>query len=283
MNKDFCIFILTHGRPDNILTLHTLKRMGCNYPIYFIIDNEDKTADQYIKNFGEDNVIMFNKLEISKTFDTGDNFNNRKCIIYARNACFKIAKDLGYTYFLQLDDDYREFKYRINGDMQHPKDHFTVKNNLDNIFDIFLDYYKSANFTSIAMSQGGDWFSGEKAFGIPKRKAMNSFFCSTERPFNFIGRINEDVNTYTCLQSKGNLFLTIPFMQLDQIQTQVNAGGMTETYLDGGTYLKSFYTIMYSPSCTVISMMGRSNLRLHHKIKWDCAVPKIINQDLKKV
>lgn len=281
-NKDFCIFILTHGRPNNVITYNTLNRQGCTYPIYLIIDNEDKTAKEYHDNFGKENVVMFNKLEISKTFDTGDNFDNRKCIIYARNATFEIAEKLGYKYFIQLDDDYSEFKYRINDKGVFPKNKFTVKNNIDGIFDAFLDFYKSINAKSIAMSQGGDWFAGESNFGKIKRKCMNSFFCSIDRPFKFVGRINEDVNTYTSYQSKGNLFLTIFFTQLDQQQTQSNEGGMTETYLDNGTYLKSFYSVMYAPSCVRISKMGEVNMRLHHRINWDCAVPKIVSEDLKK-
>ncbi len=77
-----------------------------------------------------------------------------------------------------------------------------------------------------------------------KRKAMNSFICSVDRPFSFMGRINEDVNTYTNLGRCGELFMTIGAVQLGQKQTQKNSGGMTELYLDSGTYVKSF-----TPSC----------------------------------
>ena len=111
---------------------------------------------------------------------------------------------------------------------------------------------------------------------------MNTFFCSIDRPFKFIGRINEDVNTYTNYQSKGNVFFSIPFIQIDQLQTQSNEGGMTDVYLSSGTYIKSFYTVIFSPSCCKISLMGRTNKRLHHRINWDNAVPKIINEKYKK-
>lgn len=43
---------------------------------------------------------------------------------------------------------------------------------------------------------------------------------------------------------------------------------MTELYLDAGTYVKSFYTVMYCPSCVVVSAMGTAHRRLHHHIKW---------------
>ena len=56
-NKDFAVFILTHGRPDNVKTLSTLKKCGYTGNVYFIVDNEDKTIDTYIKNFGSEFVI----------------------------------------------------------------------------------------------------------------------------------------------------------------------------------------------------------------------------------
>lgn len=281
--NSFVVFILTHGRPDNVLTYKTLRESGYTGKIYLIIDNEDKTAKDYYLNFGTENVIMFDKLAESKKFDTFDNFDNRKTIVYARNACFDIAEKLGYKYFLQLDDDYGQFKFRINGKGEHPINRFKVKTLLDDVFDITLKYFISIDVKSIAFSQGGDWFGGEQQFGkIAKRKCMNTFFCSTDRRFNFVGRINEDVNTYTWFQSLGNIFFSIPFIQIDQLMTQTNKSGMSEVYLDSGTYLKSFYTIICSPNCTHISIMGTANKRLHHSINWDNAVPCIIDEQYKK-
>jgi hypothetical protein len=279
--ENFAVFILTHGRPNNVKTFHTLRRQGYTGPIWIIIDNEDKTADEYRKVYG-DKVIVFDKLAISKTFDEGDNFGDRRAVIYARNASFKIAEALGLEYFLQLDDDYRQFKYRINHRMEYPKDHFTFKTRFDDMLSLYLDYFKAIDAKSIAMAQGGDFIAAGDEFGKPKRKCMNSFFCSVKRPFQFVGRINEDVNTYTWFQSLGNLFLTIPFVALDQDQTQSNSGGMSEMYLDSGTYVKSFYTVMYAPSCTTISMMGQKHMRLHHAIAWDNAVPKIVGEQHRK-
>lgn len=112
---------------------------------------------------------------------------------------------------------------------------------------------------------------------------MNTFFCSTDRKFKFIGRINEDVNTYTFLGSTGNLFLTILNVSITQITTQHNAGGMTELYLDSGTYIKSFYTVMYCPSFVKVGIMQSVNQRLHHQISWEHAVPVILDEKYKKI
>lgn len=58
---------------------------------------------------------------------------------------------------------------------------------------------------------------------------------------------------------------------------------MTDAYIDGGTYVKSFYTVMYCPSFTKIITMGRTNRRLHHSISWPNAVPLIIDERHKKI
>jgi len=228
-------------------------------------------------------VYIFDKEKYAAQVDQYDNFDNRKVILYARNACFDLAKELGYKYFVQFDDDYTEFKMRINDKLEHPSGKFLIIKNIDNVFFKTLEYFISANFTSICYSQGGDWFGGGTNFNKkPKRKAMNSFFCSVEKPFKFFGSINEDVNTYTTLGGRGDVFMTIPFIQLDQKQTQKTGGGMTETYVNGGTYKKSFYSLLSRPDCTKINLMGRTDLRMHHSIKWINAVPCIIRESHKK-
>lgn len=52
MNEKFAVFILSYGRPNNIITLNTLKKCGYTGEWYIVIDNEDDTADEYYKNFG---------------------------------------------------------------------------------------------------------------------------------------------------------------------------------------------------------------------------------------
>ena len=282
MKNELVILIISHGRPNNVITFETIRKAGNTLPVYIVIDNTDKTISEYKDKFG-DKVIVFDKESIALTTDHGDNFWNLRTTTHARNACFKIAKDLGYTYFLVLDDDYTSFKLRINNDLIHPKSCPNLTKSIDKVFLDTLEYFKQCNFKSICFSQGGDWFGGESNFNKkPKRKAMNSWFCSVDRPFKFISRLNEDVNTYMTLGNIGDVFLTIPFVQLDQVQTQKTKGGMTEAYIDGGTYVKSFYTVMYGPSYTKVITMGRSNRRLHHHISWDNAVPCIIDESYKK-
>ncbi|MBW9534953.1 hypothetical protein FHA53_19970 [Escherichia coli] len=52
MRDDFCAFILTHGRPDKVLTYRTLRRAGYTGKIFIVVDDEDKTRNQYMAEFG---------------------------------------------------------------------------------------------------------------------------------------------------------------------------------------------------------------------------------------
>lgn len=279
-HDDFAVFILSHGRPDKVKTLQTIQRGGYSGKWYILIDNEDKRADEYRANY-KDHVIMFDKLAISKTFDTADNFQDRRTVVYARNACFEIAKELGLKYFLQLDDDYTGFLYRYIADNKLRGQ--TIRN-LERVFDCMLDFLDDTGALTVAMAQGGDLIGGKDNNNFAKgllRKAMNTFFCRTDRPFQFLGRINEDVNTYVKLGSEGKLFLSVCDLCMVQELTQTNSGGMTDVYLAGGTYLKSFYSVMFCPSCVTVKMMGDKYYRLHHHVSWGYAVPKIISEDYK--
>ena len=114
LDDNFAIFILTHGRPKNIKTISALKKHGYTGRLYLIIDNEDKYISKYKVIHGLSKVIVFDKKAMADKIDEGNNFDERRTITHARNACFEIAEKLGLKYFLQLDDDYTAFEYRID-------------------------------------------------------------------------------------------------------------------------------------------------------------------------
>lgn len=111
---------------------------------------------------------------------------------------------------------------------------------------------------------------------------MNSFFIDTRKPFNFVGRINEDVNMYVDLGSRGQKIFQVTDIMINQATTQLSDNGMTSLYLDYGTFLKSFYSVMIQPSFVQLQKMGVKNLRIHHSVNWRYAVPKILNPKYKK-
>ena len=283
MRDDFAVFILSHGRADRLLTVDALKKYGYTGKYYIILDNEDSTADVYKQKFGEENIIIFDKELKSKTCDTCDNLPERNIVLYARNSCHAIAEMLGLTYFLELDDDYVCFRSRYL-DSEGVLRTAYIKD-LDKVIDAMLEFLDTSGAYAIAFAQTGDFIggSGSKVFRERiTRKVMNSFFCRTDRPFEFMGRINEDVNMYVTLGSRGQLFFTIAQVSLDQQVTQAHSGGLTESYLALGTYVKSFYTVINNPSSVKVYVMGGSHKRIHHLIDWERAVPKIISSDFRK-
>lgn len=292
---DFAVFILTHGRPHNQLTLATLKTRGYTGRCYLVVDDEDETLAEYQKLYG-DQVIVFSKREALESFDVGDNFGATgshiadRVIVFSRNANWDLAENLGHRYFIQLDDDYTSFRFRWNEHLTHEWIEMT---DLDSVLTAMLDWFRTLpeQVVTVAMCQGGDWIGGEK--GQPnihaRRKAMNSFICDTRRRFPFPGRLNEDVNAYTEVQRRGLAMFTLFQVQLLQQPTQEQAGGMTDIYQDGGTYVKSFYSVMRCPSAVKIDRLhprfGRvagGVPRIHHRVNHNHCAPKIIAETLQK-
>lgn len=280
---EFVAMILTHGRPDRVHTMKSLRRHGHTGRVVIVIDDEDKRADDYRREFGDD-VVTFCKRDVWAMTESADNRLERGgVVLYARNATWEIARRLGVRYFVQLDDDYLDFRHK-----RDERDLYINKadiRDLDAVFDAMLDYFEQApQLLSIAMAQGGDFPGGDQCTSryVVRRKAMNSFICSVERPFMFCGRLNEDVSTCVIEGQRGGVFLTIPNIALQQVQTQANAGGMSDVYQEQGTYVKSFYSVVFAPSCVKVSMMGSRFRRIHHAVAWSRAVPRILPERYRK-
>jgi hypothetical protein len=285
MNDKFAALILTHGRPDAVHTYESLRRCGYTGKILLVVDDKDETLPQYQKNFGKENVAIFNKDEISATFDIADTTQEQKGSVYPRNASFEIAKGLGVDYFIQLDDDYVDFRYRFpNPDNTSLLSR--AQKSLDQVFDALILLLETSGAVTVAMSQAGDFIGGLKSNVYRKklvRKAMNSFIFRTNCDLRFVGRMNEDVNFYVLNGIRGQLILAPASVCVNPTITQSTEGGMTELYKDTGTYMKSMYTVIMAPSCVKVRTMGPSNPRLHHSIDWNACTPKIVSDAHRKV
>lgn len=281
MRDDFAVFILSHGRANNVKTWHTLDKIGYTGKRYLIIDDQDEQQDVYKRLYG-DHVIVFDKQEACRRSDVMDTDTDMRIVLFARNVCFEIAQKLGLTYFLELDDDYTTFdlRYADRGCLRAK----TITD-MDTLCDKMIDFLEVSGAKTVAFAQAGDFIGGidwGKWSQRILRKAMNSFFCKVDRPFQFIGRINEDVNAYTMLGGRGELFLTVTRIGLVQVQTQANEKGLTDVYLKYGTYVKSFYSVICSPSCVVVKAMQTSHPRIHHEVNWSRCCPMIISDRYKR-
>lgn len=280
MMSDFAVLILTHGRAENVMTVKTLRQCGYSGEIYIVIDDEDGQEDKYKEIYG-DKVIQFNKKEAAKRTDVMTPSRKRNAVVFARNECWKIAKSLGLKHFCVLDDDYKLFgiRYDENGKLKEKR----IKR-FDDIAKMFCDFLDETGAITVCMAQGGDYIGGVNGFfrkGLT-RKAMNVWFMRTDRPFEYMGLTNEDTNMYVSLGGIGKLMFTVTNVDVQQVQTQNNPGGLTDIYKQDGTYVKSFYSVMCRPDCVKVAEMGSSHMRMHHNVEWKYCVPKIINEKWKK-
>lgn len=284
--NDLIIFILSYNRYDNIVTIDMLRSIG--YTGNIVILTEESQKQLYEERWGDKegvSVEAYSKDEMYKITDMADT-EHGGTIVLARNYCFTLAKKLGYRYFLEYEDDYGGIFYR------YPKleNGFWVLKavklkRFDDIIDAFIKFYDSTDATTICFAQGGDYIGGVEKYnqwGNKFRKAMNSFLCRVDRPFKFYGRMNDDVNSYITEGHRGRLYLTIKDISVNQMQTQENEGGLSDMYKKYGTYVKSFYSIIYNPSVAKISMMGWKHPRVHHKILFLNCAPRIIPEEFKK-
>ena len=69
-DRNFAVFILTHGRADSVCTFKTLREQGYTGKIYLFCDNEDKQIAKYKNLYGSDTVIVFNKQDAIDVTDS---------------------------------------------------------------------------------------------------------------------------------------------------------------------------------------------------------------------
>ena len=276
---NFAVIIPTHGRYDRVYTENSLRRSGYTGLIYLLCDEGDKQIDAYRERYG-DRVLVFSKDSYAGKFDKMDNFGNKACVVYARNAMWDVAKSAGLKFFAVADDDYQAFEYRIkpNGGYYAKK----VKN-ADDLFCAYIKFIQESGVDTICFAQGGDFIGGAENTAVRdgfkvSRKMMNLYFFDVDKPIEFKGTINEDLTSSVTHGATGGKIITSRMNSIVQKETQTNAGGLTEIYLNLGTYVKSFYSVIAAPSCIKVASMGDSSLRLHHSVTWKNAVPKIIRE-----
>lgn len=278
--KRFAVFILTHGRAKTISTARFLRNSGYTGDIWIVIDNEDDQEDLYREKFG-DSVIQFDKRDYVPITDMGDLDEGRKVGVFARNFIQDKAKEMGYDYHMQLDDDISSVSYRY---IKDNKLKTSVCKRLDDVFEGFVDYMDATPITALSFGHpayypGGDLKDFLRGM-IPK--TMTTFMMRADDVKYFHMRMNDDITTSALNGMRGKMYYTYLPLMISTELTQKVGGGMTEAYKATGTYRKSFYTVMAMPSCAKIYHIGIVEDRLHHEISWNNCIPKLLSEKWKK-
>lgn len=283
VRSDFVIFILSHGRAKNVRTVSMLKKYKYSGDWFIVIDTDDEQGDLYRENYGKEHIIVFDKDDVDGSFDIMDNFDGRQVPVYARNILFPLAKSMGYQYFLELEDDYPNVRSRVVDENGVLRSYYF--DCFDDLIDPMIEFLDTTGALTVCWCQTGDLIGGKDSTlykEVVSRKAMQTFFCNVDRPFEFIGRFNDDVNMYVSNGNRGELIMSIRDISIDQECTQVNDGGIKDMYKRYGTYVKSFYSVILHPSGVKIHVVGDRYVRIHHVVDHEHSYVKIISSRYKK-
>ena len=283
MRKDFAIFILTHERPDKQSTLSNLIMQGYTGDWYLVVDDEDKSIDKYIENFGEEKILKFNKQSFINMTDTGQQVPSRACIVYAKNFVEYYVKEFAtqYKYYVLADDDITRFRFRY---FENDKLKSLVMNhNIDQAFEAYIDFMEKGQFAAISPGTVQYFLVGfdilEPEYVMRRRVCYNFVFRNRDYPVDWKFAMNEDSVTAIQQNKLGQRWLQVPFFQVDIVPISTAPGGMKETYDNMGTYERVMYIVMSSPdSCSVMEYKEEFLLRLNR----DNAFAKIISGKYKK-
>lgn len=158
MRYNIGYFILSHGRPDKVLTYDVVRDLLPKEHLYIVIDDQDKTGDEYRSNY--DNVITFCKADRLKLVDTCDTNKNPKNALCVRSFIIDEAIRLGYDYAFMLDDDITNFKYRyVNEAGTFKSDKIT---NLVDIIDELAEFAECSSSINLLSFSHSSFYAGGK-------------------------------------------------------------------------------------------------------------------------
>ena len=284
-NCDFATLIISHGRPQNILTLSSLTKAGYTGQYYIIVDDQDKSVQEYKQNYGN-NVVVFNKQHY---LDSAISFNLEPLVnvaVHARNAAEDIAVQLGLKYFLLLDDDIINFQFKYNQDgcLNRIKAF-----DIDNIISMYIKYMEDANITTLGLAHDGYFLGGNiNMFTLPQhsryRLLANAFLRKVSEKVVWSPDMCEDFITSILENRKQNVWISLPFLSCSCKVQGMNKkkvdGGNSNVYIEQGNYGVAIYSVLNLPDCY--------RLKISKKLWFECVdynltMPKIISSRYRKV
>lgn len=279
MNKN-AIFIITHGRPFNQRTLQTLHNLGYKGKIYLVLDDEDNTIDDYVKTYGADNILVFNKEHYINTTDTGLHEPYRKFAVFARNAVEDLALDLELDYFMVFDDDITNFRirYDLNGSLKS----FSLCGIIDDVFNLCIEFMKSTGIHCTSFGFCNVYRSGVEGLyteSSRNRLCAEAFIRDTKIKVDWRLNMVEDLITSLDYNRKGDVWLQLLPVQVEILMSEgVVAGGNSDAYNDFGLYRLNFMPTISYPDCNVVKFHnGKWKTTLSEKY----SMPKLISSNYK--
>lgn len=277
MLNNFAIFILSHGRANDMETVKAIQNAGYTGKWFVVIDDLDSQQELYKEKYG-DNVIVFDKKLWAEKTDTVTNTGELRSPVFARNAITEIAKEKGLKYYAEFDDDIKTFSFRYN---DNGKLAGKPIKNFNEVIEAMLEFQEASGATSLGFASNGGFIGGtEGRFkqGI-LRNIHQAYILRADKPIEFKGLLNEDSIANEFCNSTGLLNFELCAVTQTCPVRSTNEGGLHELYKANDEYIRAFYSIIAFPNnLKIIQRNGTITLQR----KTDTAMPKIISERWKK-
>lgn len=281
MTNKFAVFILTHGRPHNQLTVKSLQDVGYTGEWYLVVDDQDDTFNEYVNVWGVDRVIVFHKDHFIRHTDVGLQVPVPKFAVFARNAIEHIATYMGYQTFMMLDDDITKIRIRLpEGDSLKS---YQFYGNFDVIIDRAVNYVLDCDIACMGLGFCNLYIGGVENFNKEnprQRLCAEAFIRNTAHPISWRLNMVEDLITSIDAAISGDVwFQFLPIQCEIKMSEGAVDGGNSDVYRQLGMYRISFMPVIAYPSSNAVKLGKKTWASTTTP---DKCIPKIISSRYRK-
>lgn len=198
--------------------------------------------------------------------------------VYARNACFEIARKLGIRWMFMCDDDISNFRYRLlRGNKLKG---YNIKN-IEWLFDEMRNIMEIGNIGIFGFSQAGAFVGGPNKNYLKghQRKVAQAMMFDVNNPVYFRGIFYEDMLASLDCGNCGRIAISTMLVLVQSPKQSDNNGGMQKIYEESGTYIPCFFVVMAYPGIAKIDVKGHKFiLKMNNK----AFAPMIISERWRK-
>lgn len=272
------VFIISHGRAGNVKTLSALRRAGYTGKVVIVIDDEDKAGEEYIRIYGQSNVLVFSKEEWKEKTDTVTNEKDYNTPVYARNFVSWYATENKHKFYVMLDDDISSFcvRYVKGGKLKSSR-----LLNADKYFSLIVGFMKeNKHILCVGTGNAGSYIGGAEgkfSKGLHIGDFSQSIVCRGR--IEFKGVFNEDENMSVIEGMAGNLCVSELHVSHTSPKRKSNKGGLKEEYDCTNDYFINMFSVVCCPSCCGI-VLGKNGIQL--RVDRGSQFPKIVSERYKK-
>ena len=271
------VFIPSYHRADNLKTFKFLEKIDYDMKhVYVFIDDEADDRERYkavAKQYGF-RLVVFDMTEARKRFDYVHRASiSRRSAGQARNMFQDYAKKKGIERYVVMDDDTKEFQFRVKGVYVHTASGETVKRT----FEMIAEMMRRQRIGLFGVSQTGDFY-GSLYLSMMRRKVMNVTFYDTR--FIYRGERgvqDDDTSQFAGVLNEGLFTGSLADgINLQQTVSATAKGGLTDLYNECKLYNKAMVTPIQYPSAIRAERQVMNGGRIHHRIDYRYLAPKLM-------